>query len=142
MLVLSDKIKREIVLHAELEYPDECCGILLGSRDGKKRTACRAVRTANLGGLDRSAHFAIDPLEIFRVELSSEKEGMEIIGFYHSHPDHEAVISSTDALYMIAGYSYPIVSVRNGSCVSIASFEKILKTSGSEEEPIITESEN
>ncbi len=141
MLVLNDKIRKEIISHAELEYPNECCGILLGSRSVEKRIAKRVIRTENRSNSDKAVHFAIDPLELLSAELSAEKDSLEIIGFYHSHPDCEAGISQTDALYMIGGYSYPVVSVRNGVCVSFASFEKFTEASSGSKEPIITESE-
>lgn len=147
MLVLNERIKTEIFSHAELEYPNECCGILLGIRDirsGEKRIAKRVIRTENRSNSDKAVHFAVDPLELLSAENIAKKNGLEIIGFYHSHPDHEAVISQTDALYMIPGNSYPIVSVINGAAVNFASFEKLTEKSGGLfelSEPIITESE-
>lgn len=141
MLVLNDKIKAEIFSHAELEYPNECCGILLGIRSGERRNAKRVIRTENRCNSDKAVHFAVDPLELLSAENIAEKDGLEIIGFYHSHPDHKAVISQTDALYMIPGNSYPIVSVISGTAANFASFEKLTEKNSGSGEPIITESE-
>ena len=72
----------------------------------------------------RGEYFLIDPLEIAKSELLAEKERLELIGFYHSHPDHEAVASKEDALHMIRGCSYVILSVKNGICRELRSYEK------------------
>lgn len=145
MLVLNEKIQKEILSHAEREYPCECCGVLLGKRIGGKRIADGIVCSENKSSSDKTARFAIDPLEIMRIELSAKTDGLDIVGFYHSHPDCEAVLSASDAVYMLEDYSYPIVSARDGAdgmYFRIASFEKIIGTYfSSEEELIITESE-
>lgn len=67
-------------------------------------------------------------MEVVKAELLAEEEGFEIVGFYHSHPDYEAVVSKADKLYMIEGYSYPVISVKNGKCVKVKSFEKTAQT--------------
>lgn len=61
--------------------------------------------------------FAINPLDIARVEIATERQQLEIVGFYHSHPEGEAIPSMEDKCHMIAGYSYPIVAVRHGKCL-------------------------
>lgn len=128
MLVLNDNIRVELISHAESEFPRECCGVLLGKRGGEKRIAERAVRLENKSGSDKTARFAVDPLDIPRIERAAAAENREIVGFYHSHPNRAAVLSQTDELYMLEDCSYPIVSVNEGAdgmYFKIASFEKI-----------------
>lgn len=123
MLILRDDAMKKICSHAQMEYPKECCGIMLGKRFGEQRFTYRIIPTRNI--LDESQntkHFMMDSLEIVKAELLAEKENLEIVGFYHSHPDQEAIASKEDMLYMIAGYSYPIISVKNGTSVSVNSY--------------------
>ena len=125
MLVLQDDIMEKICSHAQIEYPKECCGILLGKRLSEQRIAYKVIQTKNMTEAGQKAtHFSMDPLELLKVESIAEEEGFEIVGFYHSHPDHEAVVSNADLLHMIQGYSYPIVSVKKGLCVNVNSFER------------------
>ncbi|MCM1166714.1 MAG: M67 family metallopeptidase [Lachnospiraceae bacterium] len=141
MLVLNNDVCRTLLSHAESEYPDECCGVLLGQRIGGKRVAERTVLLKNQSGSDKTAHFAVNPLDIPRIELAAAAENREIIGFYHSHPNCAAVLSKTDERYMLEDCSYPIVSVNEGAdgmYFKIASFEKIIGVCSEEQ---ISESE-
>ena len=143
MLVLNDEVTRELLSHAKSEYPNECCGVLLGGQSNEKRFAKRALRLENKSALDKTAHFAIDPLDIHKIELSANAQNLMIIGFYHSHPNCAAVLSKTDERYMLYDCSYLIVSVNegaDGSYFKIASFEKIIGTNICREEQLLTES--
>ena len=134
MLILQSNISEMLISHAEAEYPRECCGILLGESDGGRKTVRRIIKTENAVGDDReTAHFRIDPLAVAK----AEREPFEILGFYHSHPDCEAIPSKEDILHMIEGYSYPIISVRNGKCADISSFARISQTSEEIREEIL-----
>ena len=73
---------------------------------------------------ERETHFYIDPLETYKAEITAEFEQLEIVGFYHSHPNFKAIPSCEDKDFMIEGYAYPIVSVRNGKFEEIRCFEK------------------
>lgn len=134
MLIFQSDISAILRTHAEAEYPRECCGILLGEcKDGRK-TVSKLVQTENTAS--NAAHFRIDPLAVAK----AEREPLEILGFYHSHPDCEAIPSADDILYMIAGYSYLIISVRYGECADMKSFERISQTSDEiKEETLIKE---
>ena len=131
MLIFKSDISEMLISHAEAEYPRECCGILLGEcRDGRK-TVLKIIQTENAAS--GAAHFRIDPLAVAK----AEREPFEILGFYHSHPDCEAIPSKEDILHMIEGYSYPIISVRNGKCADISSFARISQTSEDIREEIL-----
>ena len=124
MLVLRVDIMKKICSHAQNEYPKECCGILLGQRMREQRIAYKVIQTKNMTeSHQNTTHFSMDPLELLKVESIAEEEKLEIVGFYHSHPDYEAVVSNADMLHMIQEYSYPIISVKNGLCVNVNSFE-------------------
>lgn len=143
MLVLNDEITRELLSHTESEYPNECCGILLGEQTNEKRFAKKALRLENKTARDKTAHFALDPLVIHEIELFAFAHDLMIVGFYHSHPNYAAVLSKTDERYMLYDHSYPIVSANEGAdglYFKIASFEKIIGTNICREEKLLTES--
>lgn len=138
MLVLNHDVRGALLSHAECDYPDECCGVLLGQRIGGKRIAERAVRLENQCS-DKATRFTVDPLDIPRIEQAAAAENREIVGFYHSHPNRAAVLSKTDERYMLEDCSYPVVSVSEGAdgmIFRIASFEKMIGTSACSEEQI------
>lgn len=144
MLVLNDEVTRELLSHTESEYPNECCGVLLGEQTNEKRLAKKALRLENKTARDKTAHFALDPLAVHKIELSANAQNLTIIGFYHSHPNCAAVLSKTDERYMLYDCSYPIVSANEGAdglYFKIASFEKIIGTNICKEEQLLTESE-
>ena len=91
------------------QYPAEACGILLG--DGKRNTITAAKELDNILDKDKGRHFFTDPIKLYRAEKETEKEGLNIIGFFHSHPDVSAVLSGEDEEYMIPGLLYVIIPV-------------------------------
>lgn len=116
MFKIYHRVIQEICGHAVKAYPRECCGILLGNKEGQLVKEIR--QTGNADTADRQQmHFLIHPLELYRAETEAEKADMEIVGFYHSHADAPAVPSREDASSMLPGYLYMIVSVEDGACM-------------------------
>jgi proteasome lid subunit RPN8/RPN11 len=115
--------------HGEETYPHECCGVLLGRfDDGGSNTASKTVtRIARCGNTrEDSPHnrYHIDPKELIRIQREGRERGEDIVGFYHSHPDHPAQWSSTDlAEAHWFGCSYVITSVEKGTAAITNSFE-------------------
>lgn len=116
---INDRIAEE----ARQKYPNECCGVLLGCLADFE---VREIRTLdNAVDVDkRNVHFAISPLALYEVERLAEKSGLEIVGFFHSHPDCKAVPSSEDQAFMIPKLAYVIVSVQNGDVVDARAYYK------------------
>ena len=138
LLIFKNNTFEMLCLQAEASYPKECCGILLGQQENEQRIVHRIASVENTAVEELSvAHFRIDPLAIYRVETTAEQDGLEIVGFYHSHPDCSAVPSKEDIQHMIVGFSYPILSLQNGACVTVRSFEKILQTDTQIQEEIL-----
>ncbi len=110
--------------HAEQAYPQECCGILLGRREGTARIVSEFVRCANAAPASSAATcYRVAPEELVRVQREARARGVEIVGFYHSHPDHPARWSDTDlAEAYWPGCSYVIVSVQRGRAGDTTSF--------------------
>jgi proteasome lid subunit RPN8/RPN11 len=122
-----DKIRR----HGEETYPNECCGILVGTSEGDIRSVRSVVRCDNVRTDSSQTHYHIDPRQLVRSQREARESGLDIIGFYHSHPDHPAQWSPTDLeqAHWI-GCSYVITSVENGKAAQTNSFA----LSGSREE--------
>ncbi|HLY35499.1 MAG TPA: M67 family metallopeptidase [Candidatus Limnocylindria bacterium] len=106
--------------HGAEGYPHEICGILLGPRGG--RTATEARRARNIV-VDRARdRYEIDPRDHIRIQKEADAGGLDILGYYHSHPDHPAQASRFDTERAWAGYVYVIVSVANGQPVDANAF--------------------
>ena len=110
--------------HGEETYPHECCGILLGRIDDDgARTVTSTARCANTRTDSAHNRYNIDPKELVRIQREGRERGADIIGFYHSHPDHPAQWSSTDlAEAHWFGCSYVITSVDQGMAALTNSF--------------------
>lgn len=130
MLKLSQKEYSEIRRHGEETYPHECCGVLLGQMDGDVRTVTSTARCGNTRTDSPQNRYHIDPKELIRIQRQGRERGEDVIGFYHSHPDHPAHWSPTDlAEAHWIGCSYVITSVEKGKAAITNSFE----LSGSDE---------
>jgi proteasome lid subunit RPN8/RPN11 len=116
-------------LHGEECYATECCGVLLGniSEDGVKH-AYSAVRCVNTRHELAQAFYNIDPIELRRVERDAKRQGHEIVGFYHSHPDWPARWSQNDLEEASwAGCSYVITRVQKGRAMESNSFGLVVE---------------
>ncbi len=103
-----DAIRR----HGEETYPNECCGILLGHMEEDGCTVIEAVPAKNTRSDSAHNRYRIAPQELIRIQQQARGRGLDIVGFYHSHPDHPAEWSKTDLeeAHWI-GCSYVITSV-------------------------------
>ncbi|MCI0404309.1 MAG: M67 family metallopeptidase [Acidobacteria bacterium] len=101
--------------HGEETYPHECCGILLGRIEGETRTVESVLRAGNTRTDSPHNRYHIDPKELVAAQRRAREQGLDIVGFYHSHPDHSARWSATDlAEAHWYGCSYVITSVEKG----------------------------
>lgn len=133
-LLLSRENLRVIHAHAERSYPNECCGLLMGylTEDGRAvidvwvtENSWTAEVADNLAdGLPSSKthRYWIAPAEMLAAMKDARQRDLEIIGIYHSHPNHVAVPSECDRRLAWAQYSYAIVSVMQGRAVDTQSW--------------------
>jgi proteasome lid subunit RPN8/RPN11 len=125
MIQLAENHQIEIAAHGERDYPHECCGLLLGNFDEDK--AKLVVETYPISNAREEEakrnRFLIRPEELIRGERYAETKRLEVIGFYHSHPDHPAVPSKYDLEHAWPVYSYIIVSVKAGKAEDLRSWE-------------------
>jgi proteasome lid subunit RPN8/RPN11 len=123
VLVISHKAYSELRRHGEAEYSEESCGVLVGRIEESKRVAMSAILCKNARRDSPRDRYAIDPKDLIRILRKAREQGLDIVGFYHSHPDHPAQWSSTDlAEAHWIGCSYVITSVMNGHATETRSF--------------------
>ncbi len=114
---------RKILNQAERDYPYETCGLLLGRWEGNDRTVFEAFETPNVNKSRKRDRYEISPVDYLRAEKKAKSLGLEVVGVYHSHPDHPDRPSKFDAERAFEGFSYIIVSVCEGKVVSYRSWE-------------------
>lgn len=124
MLKISQSLYQTLRGHGEETYPHECCGVLLGQMDDSTRTVTSTERARNTRTDSAHNRYNIDPKDLIRIQRDGRNRGEDIIGFYHSHPDHPAQWSKTDfAEAHWFGCSYVITSVKKGKAAMTNSFE-------------------
>ncbi len=108
--------------HAAETSPEECCGLLIGRlEDGT--SVLEAVPMANVFSENRNRRYRISPDALFRATRDAERRELDVVGFYHSHPDHPALPSETDlAEATFPNYVYLIQSVRSGEPTEITAW--------------------
>lgn len=116
MLKLAKKIESEIRSAGEEAYPNECCGVLLGTIDGQDVKTVEVLRPIVNSREDGEQYhrFLITADDMVLAEMEARKRKLEIVGFYHSHPDHPSKPSEYDREHALPFYSYVILSVANG----------------------------
>jgi proteasome lid subunit RPN8/RPN11 len=125
LIKIVESILKEIRIEGEKSYPNECCGTLLGtlSENGGKEAALIFPITNTAGREEQFHRFFIAPDDYIKAELYAAKKGFDILGFYHSHPDHPAAPSEYDRENALPFYSYLIVSVYDGKAEDITCWE-------------------
>lgn len=109
--------------HGEETYPHECCGVLLGQHSQGDWHVRAAVRAGNTRTDSAHNRYGIDPAELVRIQREAMRQGLDVAGFYHSHPDHPAQWSATDfAEAHWIGCTYVITEVRNGKAAVTNAF--------------------
>ena len=103
-----------ILRHTVRNYPKEACGILL-SHSEKPQHITESRPTKNATAEDQATRYLVDPLEFLEVEKWAEERGLDICGFYHSHPDHPSSPSEYDRNSAWEGYLYLILSIKGST---------------------------
>ena len=125
MIAIGEKQLTEIREHGVRDYPYECCGLLLGrfAEEGKIVQETYPISNAREESAKRN-RFLIEPQELMRGERYARARDLEVVGFYHSHPDSPAVPSQYDLEHAWPAYSYIIVSTSAGQANDLFSWEQ------------------
>jgi proteasome lid subunit RPN8/RPN11 len=122
MIKLKTDHLETIKTHGERTYPYEGCGLLIGRADNGVKNVEAVHPTENARLDSRHNRYLIPPDEIMRLEREARQRGLEVIGFFHSHPDHEARPSGYDLEHAWPWYSYIIVSVKTEQAAEVNSW--------------------
>ncbi len=129
--------------HGEQDYPRECCGLLIGSfSPSSERVVHEVVPISNAREEPAKRNrFLITAEELMRGERYARRTNRDVVGFYHSHPDHPAEPSAFDLEHAWPRYSYIIVSVEQGTATNVASWQLQDDRSRFDSEQIVTRGE-
>ncbi len=111
---ISASSQTEIEAQAIREYPKEACGFLAGRWEGNLAHVTAILPTANRHFSDPRHHYSIDRATYLHAEAVAQKNGLILLGVYHSHPDSPPVPSATDAKYAFPDWIYWITPVFKG----------------------------
>ncbi len=114
-LAIPAQVIEEIHAHGEMLYPEEGAGLILGSIEGEDREAHRVLPMPNhFEPNERGHRYRLDPKEILQAEELAEQLGLEVIGVFHSHPDHPPAPSQYDLEWAVPWFVYLITSIEGG----------------------------
>ena len=125
MLRLSSELEKKIRADGETAYPNECCGVLIGEVDNAGIKTVKSTLTIDNAREDGEQYhrFLITPEDMMKAEQTARANKLDVIGFYHSHPDHPSAPSGYDKDHALPFYSYVIVSVDKGKAQIFTSWE-------------------
>ena len=139
MIEIADEHLREIRAHGERDYPFECCGLLIGRFENGRKVVSETYAISNAREEEAKRNrFLIRPEELVRGERYAREKSLDIVGFYHSHPDDRAVPSKYDLDHAWPSYSYIVVAVEKGQAADLRSWEMEFDRSRFNEEQITT----
>ena len=115
-ITIPSKVMEEIRTHGEKLYPEEGAGLILGAIEGESRNARRVLPMPNHFEPDERDHrYRLDPKEILQAEELAKQIGLEVIGVFHSHPDHPPTPSQYDLEWAVPWFFYLITGIESGA---------------------------
>ncbi len=123
MLVIEQKPLDEMYQDALRSFPDECCGFFFGNEIGKERIITNILTVDNSKEGDKRRRFEIAPKDYLNAERFADENELQLLGVYHSHPNHPAVPSEHDRIAAQPYFSYIIISVKEKQIAEIRSWQ-------------------
>jgi proteasome lid subunit RPN8/RPN11 len=122
MLVLPSDIRATIEARIRSGYPEETCGLLVGRQEKGRAETVRATLARNLNRDRAQDRYELDPADFLAADLAAREAKLEIVGVWHSHPDHPAEPSETDRAAAWEGWSYVIAEVTSSGVAAVRSW--------------------
>ncbi len=135
-IALTHTALHKIKVHAMEAYPEECCGVLVGLETDSGKEVYDVIRIDNAKEENRKRRFLITPADYTRAEAAASAEGLGVMGFYHSHPDHPSRPSQFDLDHAWPWCSYVIAAVEERIPAAVKSWVLKEDRSGFDEEII------
>ena len=137
-LVIGAELRAQIQQHGEHSYPHEGAGLLLGSDDGPRREVVALLPLENRReGEARRRGYHLGARDLAEGEAEAERRGLQVVGVFHSHPDHPAQPSETDRALALPWFSYIITSVKGGRANESRSWRLLDDRTGFSEEALV-----
>lgn len=140
MISITEELIAQIKARGERTYPHECGGMLIGTFEDGKKTVTELLPMENAMDIsERHNRVLILPKDVLRAERYARSKKLDVVGYYHSHPDDRAVPSQFDLDHALPVWTYIIVSVEKGKAVDLRSWEMENDRSKFNEEELKTE---
>ena len=123
MIVFEQKPLDEMYQDALKSYPDECCGFFFGNETGEERIITSLMVVNNSKEGDKRRRFEIAPKDYLDAERYADENEVQLLGVYHSHPNHPAVPSEHDRVAAQPYFSYVIISVKENEIADLRSWQ-------------------
>ena len=124
MIEITEELIAQIKAHGEKTYPHECGGMLIGHFADGKKTVTELLPMENaMEESEQHNRVLILPKDVLRAERYARSKKLDVVGYYHSHPDDEARPSQFDLDHALPVWTYIIVSVRKGKAVDVRSWQ-------------------
>jgi proteasome lid subunit RPN8/RPN11 len=137
MIEIEKAAWETMVGHAQIRFPNECCGAMLGRIDGDRKLVTVAVPIENAHEGPQGARYEISPQDLLAAEREARAQGMDLVGIFHSHPDCDAYFSETDLKNSCPWYSFVVLSVKNGRFDHANSFIPDLDQTRADKEELV-----
>ncbi len=121
MVTFKREARSKMIAIGEKGYPYEICGLMLG-KAGETRTVTEVFECGNLNKLKPETRYDMDPKDYMKGEALARQKGLDVVGIFHSHPDHPDKASETDRQAAWPGFSYVIMSIQKGKFASMKSW--------------------
>jgi proteasome lid subunit RPN8/RPN11 len=139
MIYLTEEHIKQIEAHGERTFPHECGGMIIGRFETDKKTVVELLPMENaMAESEQHNRVLILPKDVLRAERYARSQKLDVIGYYHSHPDHPAIPSQFDLDHALPVWTYIIVSVEDGKAVDVRAWEMENDRSKFNEEEIFT----
>ena len=120
---ITSHLLKQVHDRGESAYPDEGAGLLFGKAEGDSRRVIAILEMTNARQKSaRRSRYLITPQEMLRAEREASRRGLDVLGVFHSHPDHPNLPSEFDREWALPWFSYLITSVQDGSAVESLSW--------------------
>lgn len=123
MLIIEPKALEEMYTDAQQTFPDECCGFFFGKEEAEERKVTEILVVNNSKEGDKRRRFVIAPKDYMNAERHAEENDLQLLGIYHSHPNHPAIPSEHDRVAAQPYFSYIIISVMDRAIAAIRSWQ-------------------
>ena len=114
MIKINEGAWETMVAHAQSTFPDECCGVMIGSSDGDTKVVTTAIALENAYKGKQEDRYEIRPEDLLAADKNARAQGLDLIGIFHSHPDCDAYFSKTDLENSCPWYSFVVLSIKGG----------------------------